>query len=296
MEIYSQSSGFNLKNTVITLGKFNGLHRGHQKLINYLLREKNLFTVVFSFDTGILSKNKLLTTNSDRILLCRQFGIDNLILYPVNEYTKSMSPQDFIEKILVKELDVKVIVTGNDFRFGKNRLGDINMLREYGKKYGYHVIVAESEMYKNIKISSTRIKEEMSKGNLVDANNMLGYKYFVCGKVIMGKQLGRTIDVSTLNVEYEEDKLILPCGVYATDTVIDNVLYKSITNIGLCPTVEKLNKISIESHVFDFNKEIYGEYVKVQFKSYIREEKKFDSLAELKTQIEMDKRIAKEIN
>lgn len=291
MKIYDETREIYIKNTAITLGKFNAIHLGHQRLIQSICREKEKMgceTVLFSFDTSNVNSQKLITTKEERIALCNNFGIDHVIFYPVNKETMSIEPENFIEDILVKALDVKVVVTGQDFCFGRNRRGNIKMLEQYGEKYGFKLIVAESVMMGDIKVSSSVIKEYLSEGLVEKANELLGYKYFIMGRVSEGKHNGRLIDTRTINITPKNEKILPKNGVYKSKTYIDNEVYKSITNIGTNPTVKNDSQILVETHIFDFNQDIYNKGVKVEFEKFIREEKKFANLQELKSQILLD--------
>lgn len=291
MQIYTDNKNIHLKNTAVTLGKFDGIHRGHQKLIKRLLEQKeklNLHSVLFSFDINTVCHQKSLTTKQERKLLCEKFQIDDVIFYPVNETTMSMEPERFIQEILIGVLEAKVIVTGKDFRFGKDRKGDVDMLRKYSDIYGYQLFVEESVNFENTKISSSTIRDYILNGNIEKANEMLGYPYFVTGQIVKGKQVGRTIGMRTINVQAEENKILPASGVYKTETELNGVKYKGLTNIGVCPTVSDKNEITVENHLLDFDEDVYGDIAKIEFIKYLRPEKKFNNLDELKKQILLD--------
>ncbi len=291
MRIFTTGDNIGLFNTAITLGKFDGLHLGHQELVRQLIYEKQqsgLSSVLFSFDTTKRQGACSLTTFRERAYLCDKFGIDDLILYPVNEYTLSMSAEDFIKDVLVGELGAKIVVTGMDFRFGRNRQGSVDTLIQYSQSYGYSVITKPSRMYGEEKISSSGIKQAIGQGRLKEAESMLGYRYFVMGNVVKGRQIGRTIGIRTLNIEIEMSKLLPPHGVYGTTVVIDGKQYKSITNIGTCPTVTDSESVVVETHVLDFEENIYGSEVILYFDFFIRKEEKFENLEALQKQIHMD--------
>ena len=277
--------------SAVSLGKFDGLHLGHQELIRQLIREKEqsgLSPVLFSFDTAKRKGVSSLTTFRERARLCETFGIEHLILFPVNERTMAMPAEDFIREILAGELGAKTVVTGTDFHFGKDRKGSVDTLIQYSNRFDYSVITKPSRLYENEKISSSRIKQAMGQGNLKEAETMLGYRYFVMGTVIKGRQLGRTIGIRTLNLEVEQTKLLPLQGVYGTTAVIDGKKYKSITNIGTCPTVTDCGAVTVETHVLDFEEEVYGSEAAVYFEFYIRKERKFENLAALQRQISSD--------
>jgi riboflavin kinase/FMN adenylyltransferase len=291
MKIYDETQELYIRNTAVTLGKFNALHKGHQKLIKYICEEKEkkgCETVLFSFDTSNINNQKLIVTKEERATLCERLGIDHVIFYPVNKKTMAIEPERFIEDILVEALDVRTVVTGQDFCFGRDRQGNVDMLKEYGAKYGFEVIVAESVEVDNTKVSSSKIKEYLMEGLIDKANEMLGYDYFIMGKVSEGKRIGRTIGTRTINITPPGNKILPKKGVYKTTTWVNGKSYKSITNIGTNPTVKSDDEIVVETHIFDFDKNIYDEYVKIQFEKFIREEKKFEDLEALKSQIALD--------
>lgn len=291
MHVYDEVQDFYLNNTAVTLGKFDGIHLGHRRLVSEILKsrsENGYETVLFSFDTSNISNQMSVTTKKERMLLCEEAGIDNVIFYPVNKITMAMKPEIFIKDVIVNRLGAKVVVTGGDFCFGNGRSGNVEMLAKYAACYGYRLIVVDSVMQNGEKVSSSNIKECIGQGKIEQANRMLGYSYFVYGKVVKGNQIGRTIDTKTVNVFPEKNKVLMPNGVYKTNIIIDGEKYKSITNVGECPTVRNNREITVETHVFDFNREIYDSYVKIEFEKYIREERKFLNLEDLKRQILLD--------
>lgn len=291
MKIYDETSEICMNNTVVTLGKFNAIHLGHQKLIQYICEEKEkegYDTVLFSFDTSRIRHQKLITTKKERIALCERFEIDNLVFYPVNQETMSMEPEDFITRILVEKLGVKVVVTGQDFHFGRNRRGNVEMLRQYGERYDFQLIISDSVMVDGKKVSSSAIKDYLSEGLLENANKMLGYQYFIMGTVSEGKHIGRTIGTKTINIVPDNSKLLPKKGVYKTKTYVDGKSYKSITNIGTNPTVKDDGHIIVETHIFDFERNIYDSGVKIEFEKFLREERKFSDLEALRRQISLD--------
>lgn len=291
MHVYDEVQDFYLNNTAVTLGKFDGIHLGHRRLVSEILKsrsENGYETVLFSFDTSNISNQMSITTKKERMLLCEEAGIDNVIFYPVNKNTMAMKPEIFIEDVIVNRLGAKVVVTGRDFCFGSGRSGNVEMLAEYARRYGYRLIVVDSVMQNGEKVSSSNIKECIGQGKIEEANRMLGYSYFVYGKVVKGNQIGRTIDTKTVNIIPEKNKVLMPNGVYKTSIIIGGEKYRSITNVGECPTVRNNREITVETHIFDFNREVYDSYVKIEFEKYIREERKFLNLEDLKRQILLD--------
>lgn len=295
MQYIKGTTDFKFSNSVVSLGKFDGMHRGHRKLIEKLNKEKQSgqLSVVFTFDVPpkkIISGSptKCILTKDEKKQVHETLGVDVLIEYPFNSETASMQPEEFVKDILVDKLGVSLVVVGKDFRFGKNRSGDINTLKSLGNKYGFRVFALEKEKYRFRDISSTLIKKEIENGRIKDANRMLGYNFVVVGEVVYGNQLGNKIGFPTINIVPCPEKLMPLDGVYQTEVEIDDRTYKGITNVGYKPTVNNEKTRNIETHIFDFNGNIYGKTVTVRFEKFIRKEKKFSSVEELKKQIEKD--------
>lgn len=303
MEYITGTKDFKFENTAITLGKFDGLHKGHKKLMDSLKEEKRngLTSVVFTFD---ITPRKLivgeepgyLLTKEERRIFHELNGIDVLIEYPFDRETALMEPERFVSEVLVEKLSVRKIVCGTDFKFGYKREGDIHLLSKLGEKYGYETIVLNKEKFDLKEISSTAIKEELLKGNIETVNKMLGYPFTVIGEVVHGNQLGRTMGSPTLNLLPPADKLLPPNGVYSTKTIIDGRTYSGITNIGYKPTVSNGLIRGVETHLFDFEEDLYGKIVEVQFYKFVREEIKFDTVEDLKEQILKDIKACKELD
>ncbi len=283
------------KESAVTLGKFDGLHRGHQKLIQKICEKKEKFhvkTIVFAFDMNPFFRQKGLvrkgiTTNEERKERLSQV-VDVLVECPFDERISTMTAEDFIEKILVQTFHAKYIVVGTDFRFGFEKKGDVAMLAAYAEKNGYELTVVSKEMFGNREISSTYIREELEKGRLENVNQMLGYSYTISGMVEHGKQLGRTLGFPTLNVHPSDEKMLPPKGVYMTNTFVDGQIYHGLSNVGFKPTVADEHRMLIETFLFDYNGNAYGKEVRTQLLHYKRPEQKFDSVDELKAQIDTD--------
>lgn len=295
MKYFTQTTNFHVeKPTAITLGKFDGLHLGHKKLIKHVTEKKALGVeaVLFTFDTppGVVLKGQLqevLTTNEERRIFAEEAGIDYLIECPFVPEIRNMEPEEFIKDI-VKKLNIKYFVVGPDFRFGHQRKGDTDLLIKLGTNDGYHVEVIEKEQFDGIDISSTYIREEIQKGNIEKGNQLLGYPFTVRGEVIHGRQFGRKIGIPTTNLMPVRHKLLPPNGVYISTTIVRGKKYSSVTNIGYKPTVGATKTRGVETYIFDYDMEIYGEIIEVQLLRYIRMEKKFDSVDQLKEQMQKD--------
>jgi riboflavin kinase/FMN adenylyltransferase len=295
MDYIAGNTNFKYTNSVVTLGKFDGIHRGHQLLINHVLeyKEQGLKAIMFSFmlHPGNLFSDKefeLIYTEEEKLSRLNRSGIDVLISYPFTEETRTMEPEAFIKNILIDKLDAKVIVVGNDFRFGYQRRGNVELLKEYAGTYGYKVIACEKTKWKNEVISSSSIRKELRVGNMEAVNAMLGQPYSIRGEVVHGRRIGRTLGMPTTNQIPSRSKLLPPCGVYATKTFIDGVYHDGVTNIGYKPTVGEEEYIGVETFIFDYEKDLYGKMIEVELLYYIRPELKFGSLEELTLKMRED--------
>lgn len=285
-----------LNNTVVTIGKFDGVHKGHGKLFHILEdNAKGREKVVLTFAAkpiDIINRSKPLTimTEHEKRLLCEQKGMDYYISLPLSQEFLDLSPEAFIKDVLIDVVDMSLIVCGPDFTFGKFGSGDIELLRKMGKYYGYEVIVVEKEKYLNRDIGSTDIRSKITEGDIIAANEMLGHPFCVIGKVEEGKKLGRKLGFSTANIIPDNSKILPPKGVYRTKVKVGKESYNAISNIGINPTVEQGNITKIETHIIDTkeNMDLYNQIIEVQFYEFIRPEKKFENVEELKTQIQSD--------
>ncbi len=305
MQVFYSLSDFNSqKGTVVTIGSFDGVHLGHQKIINQLVtvaKNEKLESVVLTFlqhPRNILQDKQnifLLNSNQEKIFLLEKTGIDNLIILPFNMEFASLSGEDFVKKILVKKIHVKKIIIGYDHRFGKNRMSNIDDLIQFGEKYHFNVTQISAQEINEISISSTKIRNAISTGNIALANKYLGYTYNFTGKVVMGKQLGRTINFPTANIEMNNNLKLLPKnGVYIVRGFWDNKLHDGMMNIGNNPTVSNNHdSSSIEIHFFSLSEDLYSLDITVFCYQFIREEKKFDNLEDLKAQLFQDEAVCK---
>ena len=291
------------EDTVITLGKFDGLHRGHELLMENLLnwREKYRYkAVVFTFDIPPRQQvngvdTRVLTTNEEKRAIFERSGVDYLIECPFTPEVMCMEPKAFIEW-MVNALHARCFVIGNDFRFGHNRAGDYEVLRQYAVEFGYEVVVLDKIQEDGRDISSTYIREEIGQGHIEKANNLLGYEFFAKSMIIHGKQLGRTIGIPTINMEFPPEKLLPPNGVYVTRVLMDGVWHKGVTNVGCKPTVSDSHLIGVETHILDFSGNVYGKEAEVCFLHYIRPEQKFASIEDLQAQMERDVMTSRQFN
>lgn len=280
--------------TAITLGKFDGLHLGHKLLLKHVLEKQKLGAkaVIFTFNmppgTQIDGNfREVLTTNDERRIFAEESGVDYLIECPFVPEVMSMEPLEFIRDI-VEKLNVKWFVVGKDFRFGHKRQGDYQTLQKHAEEFGYEVIVVEKEQCGGRDISSSYIREEIQAGNVEKANRLLGYPFTIRGEVLHGRKLGRNIGIPTTNLIPSKEKLLPPNGVYISIAAIGKKEYPSITNIGYKPTVGATEKKGVETYIFNFEGDVYGKVIHIKLLHYQRDEMKFGSIEELKTQMEQD--------
>ncbi|MCR5419436.1 MAG: bifunctional riboflavin kinase/FAD synthetase [Lachnospiraceae bacterium] len=283
--------------TVVTIGKFDGIHKGHADLFKQMERfhGKGLKTVVFTFDlpTALILRgedSKVLTTREEKRYIFEKLGIDYLVEFPFNEMTASISAEEFIDDFLATGMNMRAIVMGRDCRFGHRGLGTPEMLKRYSHNYGYEVEVIEKYEYDGDIISSTIIRKAIQNGDIITANKLLLYPYFFYGEVVHGNKLGRQLGMPTVNLIPKDLKLLVPNGVYFSTVEYNGKIYNAITNIGRKPTVEGVNsdKTGIETYIYDFDEQIYGEMLSVSLYDFLREEIHFESLDLLKKQIEED--------
>ncbi|MEZ0535804.1 bifunctional riboflavin kinase/FAD synthetase [Caldicellulosiruptoraceae bacterium PP1] len=274
----------------VAIGFFDGLHIGHMALINKL-KEKKGCKAIFTFknhpDELIKGHIDYILTEKERLELFSENNIDIVFFIDFTQELMKMTPQQFIDEILIKKLRVKNVIVGYDFTFGYRAIGNAEYLKEKLNERKIDCTIIEPIYYNNQIISSTKIRDYIKSGLIEIANNMLGYNYFIAGMVKKGKALGREIGFPTINISFSNKKIIPKYGVYATYTIIDNIKFPSITNVGQNPTVSD-GGINIETHIFDISKELYNKDVKIEFLKYIREEIKFDNIELLKQQINKD--------
>lgn len=286
--------------SAVTLGKFDGLHRGHQVLINELFKagREGLKTVVFTFGTHPRAQvdgrsPELLLTNEQKKELLQEQGLEVLIEYPFNDRISHMEPEEFIVQILCGQLQAKKIIVGTDFGFGYRRAGNVELLRQMSRDCGYELVVREKLKTKEgIDISSTYIKGLLKLGHMEQVNGLLGYPYSIRAEVVHGNHYGRTFGMPTINQLPGPKKLLPPNGVYVSRTIVDGIPYQSVTNIGMKPTIEGTYPRGAETFIQEFDRDVYGKTVEVQLYSYARPEMKFSSKEQLIEQMYRDKQAA----
>ena len=284
--------------TIVTLGKFDGRHRGHQKLLLTMQELKSSLgypTAIFTFGTPPLSMmsgqpQTVITTNLEGRANMEKMGVDYLVEYPFSEETRRMKPEDFVKDILAGRMQAKVIVVGPDCSFGYKGAGDARLLKQLEETLGYRLHVIEKEKDHLRDISSTYIREELEKGNVEKANALLGEPYAVHGEVVHGNHIGTSIlGFPTANLLPPSIKRLPRFGVYVSRVLVDGTYYRGVTNIGRKPTVQGRNPVGVETYIFDMHQDLYGKVIEVQLLAFDRPEQKFSSLEELKQRIEMDK-------
>jgi riboflavin kinase/FMN adenylyltransferase len=299
MKIYHNINEFKaVKNAVVTIGTFDGVHLGHRKIIERLKEladECGGETVILTFfphPRMILHPEdeslKLINTIHEKAALLEQLGIDHLIITPFSRDFSNQSPEAYIRDVLVNTIGTKKIVIGYDHRFGKDRAGNFDDLLKLSTTYGYDVIEIPEQDINDVAVSSTLIREALLNGAIELANNFLGYPFFITGKVGRGDQIGRTIGYPTANIMIEENyKLIPDDGIFSAKVIVGGVSHKGMAYIGSRPTINGITR-NIEVNIFDFDTEIYGEEISMQFFNYVRGDVKFDGLYELKVQLAKD--------
>ncbi len=288
-----------IEDGIVTVGTFDGIHTAHQEIISRVVekgRELNTRTTLVTFDPHpklVVKKNggysvKILTTTDEKVEVLNDTDLDRIVVVPFTKEFSRKTPNQFVSDILCDTIGMQYLIVGFDHAFGKNREGDIDSLREFGKTRNFGVEVQESIDDDRGKVSSTRIRNRLSEGNVEKAHSLLGRPYRVTGKVVEGVGRGRKMNFPTANIEVESRNKCTPAnGVYIVSVLIDDSRFNGVMNIGQKPTFNEHN-ITLEVHLLDFNEDIYGKVVKVDFLKHIRGEKKFASIEELKNAIDTD--------
>lgn len=296
MQIIERETAFQLhKPSAVAIGKFDGIHRGHQSLLRHVLeqKEKGLQAVVFTFDpspAALFSGEDLpeLTTKREKRRLFQEMGIDVLIEFPLNFTTAATEPEAFIEKVLAGQMKTAYIAAGEDLSFGKKGKGDAALLRRMAGFFGYRTEIIEKVCLDGVEISSSYVREVIKSGDMEKAERLIGEAYSVSGVVAHGKKLGRKLGMPTVNLLPEKEKLLPPYGVYFSEVSLGERVYKGITNIGCKPTVNEEKQAGVETYLYDFAQDIYGKEITVRLFSFHRPERKFESVEALKKQMASD--------
>jgi len=302
LKIKSAADYDQIKDSVVTIGTFDGVHLGHQKIIKRLVaiaHAEQLQALVLTFfphprmvvqkDTSI----KLINTIDEKADLIQDLGVDHLVIKAFTKDFSRLTSLEYVRDVLVNKLHVKHIIVGYDHHFGRNRTANIKDLKEFGAFYGFKVTEITAQEVGDVAVSSTKIRSALAEGSIKVANQFLGYNFMLNGTVVKGKGLGNTIQFPTANLQIEESyKLIPKKGVYLVQSIIDAQLVYGMLNIGTNPTVSDANEISVEVFFFDFNQTLYGTALNIQFLDRIRDEIKFSGLLALKVQLEQDQQAA----
>lgn len=296
MKIIKDTTEFYIEeNTAVAIGKFDGFHCGHQRLLEIVQeqKKKGLATVVFTFvpsPAAFFSKEPLkdLTTTEEKRKIFEKAGIDYLIEYPFYQEIADMEPEVYIKEVLVKRIHAKSVVAGEDVSFGRHGLGDCRLLEEKAAVFGYDVIIIDKVQYGGREVSSTYVREEVAKGSMELVHRLLGIPYHVGGTIVHGKQLGRTLGMPTVNQIPPKEKLLPPKGVYYSYVLLGGRKLPSITNIGTKPTVKDDVTLGVETYIYDFDEDVYGEELEVYLLSFKRQEMRFTSVDALKRQMAED--------
>ncbi|WP_171032330.1 bifunctional riboflavin kinase/FAD synthetase [Polaribacter aestuariivivens] len=288
--------------TFVTIGTFDGVHFGHQKILEKLVSEaktagkKSVLLTFFPHPRMVLQKDtsiELINTINEREKLLKKTGLDYLIIHPFSRDFSRMTALEFVRDILVNQFNISKLIIGYDHHFGKNREGNIQQLTEYSHLYDFKVEEIPAQDINDVSVSSTKIRRALVSGNLKTANNYLGYNFMLNGTVVNGKKLGGKIGYPTANINIEEDyKLIPKTGVYIVKSLIDKNTVYGMMNIGNRPTLNG-NHQTIEVHFFDFNKDLYGKKLTIKLIYFLRDEHKFDSVKSLVYQLKKDEEIAR---
>ncbi len=306
MKVFTETEEIkNNKNAVVTVGSFDGLHLGHIKIlnkVNELARASNGSSVVVTFEPHpriVLSQNydmKVLAPLNEKKVIFEKEGIDLLVVINFTKEFSQMTSDEFISKFIVQKINASHMVIGHDHKFGKDRLGDEQKLRDVGRLNNFDVTAVAPENLNDEIISSTKVRRALIEGDVEKANRMLGRKYSISGEIVFGAQRGRVLGFPTANIKLFEEKKALPAnGVYVVDCFLDDKKYYGIMNIGYRPTFENKHELVLETHILNFNSDIYGRTLKIEFLKRLRDEKKFESRDALIHQIEYDKNVAQRI-
>lgn len=297
MQIISNEKEFKLNSdTVVIIGKFDGVHLGHRLLLNEALLKRsecNLKIAAFTFDPSPsvyfgLEEDVAITTKSEKRQILEECGVDYLIEFPMNDETALIDAKEFVRKYLSDMMQARFIVCGDDLSFGYKGQGNYELLKSMEQEYGFETKEVSKVTFENDVISSSRIKNAIINGNLTDANKMLGRNYSFNGEIVHGNHIGTNIGFPTINIIPDEKKIIPKFGVYYSQTTIDEKKYNSITNVGCKPTVNNKKIIGIETYIYDFSNDVYGKNATVELLEFKRPERQFSNLEELTNMLKLD--------
>lgn len=295
MQIIEHTTDFHLPGrSAVAIGKFDGVHLGHRKLIFNIIEQKreNCLATVFTFDTSAAAffggEEKELTTRAEKRRIFEKLGIDVLIEFPLNRETAATEPEVFVREYLAERMRAAYICAGSDLSFGKNGEGSYALLAQYAGQYGYRTELIDKVRVDGEEVSSTRVREAVRRGQMESVTAMLGSPYSVSGHVEHGRRLGRTIGMPTANLIPDRDKLLPPSGVYYSRVTVEGRQYKAVSNVGCKPTVTGGGILGVETYLYDFEGDLYGKRITVELLAFRRPEFKFDSVDSLRAQMEAD--------
>lgn len=305
MQIHYGTENLHIVNPVVTIGSFDGVHKGHVQVIESLKRvacRLNGETAIISFEPHpreilypMEKRPGILTTLDEKIEILNAYGVDHLIILQFTRELAELSYTDFVRHILVDRIGLKGLVVGYDHRFGKKREGTFEKLKELAEKYNFYLEQEEVYEENQINISSTKIRNALQIGDITRVNEFLGYLYSISGRVVAGDRIGRSMGFPTANLQLKDDRKLLPAsGVYAVKVLVDGQKYRGMLNIGVRPTVSCAGLVRIEVNIFDFDRSIYGQEIRVSLIARIRGERKFEGVKELAEQLRKDKEKANE--
>lgn len=299
MQIITGTKEFQIEEpTVVTIGKFDGRHKGHQKLLNEMMKFREQYgyrLAVFTFDMApanvVAGKiATVITTNQERRSNMEKIGVDYLVEYPFDQETAHTPPELFVKKILAGQMKMKAIVAGPDCRFGYKGAGNAELLRRLSDEYGYQTVIIEKEQDHHRDISSTYVREELDQGHIEKVNELLGEPYAIHGIVVQGNHIGGSVlGFPTANILPPPEKHLPKFGVYVSRVLIDGKYYAGVSNVGKKPTVEGEYPAGVETFILDLEENLYGKKIEVQLLHFIRQEQKFDSFDALRKRIQLDK-------
>ena len=305
MKVHHSIQNFKEKkhSSILTIGTFDGVHIGHQKIIERLNqikdhpKDKSMILTFYPHPRRVLhhgNEIKMLNTFDEKIQLLDKFDLDHLVVEPFTAEFSRLSALGFVRDILVNQLYIKKLVIGYDHHFGKNREGNFEQLKEYGELYGFEVEEIPAQEIENVSVSSTKIRDAIEKGEIEKANKYLGYHYLLTGDIVKGEGLGRKINFPTINLHIKDDyKLIPKTGVYIVKTILNQKTIYGIMNIGIRPTVSGKGQ-TIEIHLLDYQGDLYGLKMQIEVLKRLRDEQKFDSVEDLVLQIKKDENTARD--
>ena len=296
MEIISNTNDFYVeRETAVAIGKFDGVHIGHRRLLEEILnkKEQGLLACVFTFEPSPSvffgrEEANYLTTKEEKRLLFERMGVDLLIEFPMNKENAAMEPENFVKDILAERMQTRFLVAGTDVSFGAGGRGNRELLEQLSAECGFEVRTIEKVKIEDRIVSSTLAKSLLEKGEIKELQRFLGMPYPLFGTVVHGKALGRTIGFPTVNILPPAEKLLPPLGVYLSEMIVGEKKYRGITNIGYKPTVTDEHVCGAETYLYDFNSDIYGEDVELYLIDFLRPERKFENLDALKAQLQID--------